>query len=201
MAKARVTVARRRPGARKAEILEVASDLFHRSGYSQVGMDDIGEAAGVTGPAIYSHFPSKTSLLAAIIERVADELVGGADRIIAEAQSPEDTLRQLVAHHVDFALRERALIAVYMREYLNLPRADQRRLRDSQHYYIDRWLENLLRVHPDMKPDEALSLAHGVFNFIMSIALYEPKLDRRSLRELLESRATALLLADNPNHR
>jgi hypothetical protein len=51
-----------------------------------------------------------------------------------------------------------------------------------------------------MKPDEALSLAHGVFNFIMSISLYEPKLDRRSLRELLESRATALLLADNTNH-
>lgn len=187
------TVPKRRPGARKAEILEVASDLFHRSGFHRVGMDDIGEAAGVTGPAIYSHFSSKTSLLAAIIERVADELVD-VDRLIAEADGPADALRRLVTHHVDFALKERALIAVYLREFLSLPQADRRRLRESQHYYIDRWVENLLQIHPDMDPAEALSLAHGVFNFIASIALYEPKLDRRQLRDLLERKAIALLL-------
>lgn len=62
---------KRKLGARKAEILDVAGDLFHRSGFHAVGMDDIGEAAGVTGPALYFHFRSKTGLLAAIMERLA----------------------------------------------------------------------------------------------------------------------------------
>ena len=66
---------KRKPGARKAEILDVAGALFHKSGFHNVGMDDIGEAAGVTGPALYFHFSSKTGLLAAIMERLADELL------------------------------------------------------------------------------------------------------------------------------
>lgn len=183
----------RRPGARKAEILEVASDLFHRAGFHSVGMDDIGQAAGVTGPAIYSHFPSKTALLAAIIERVADELVDVGD-LLADADGPAEALERLVSHHVDFALKERALISVYLREYLSLPTPDRRRIRERQHEYIDIWTEHLLALNPAMDRAEALSVLHGVFNFIDSVALYEPKLDRRRLRELLERKATALLL-------
>lgn len=188
------TITRRRPGARKEKIIEVASDLFHRSGFHAVGIDDIGAAAGVTGPAIYSHFASKTSLLVAIMDRVADELVEVVDRVIAEADGPADALRRLVAHHVDFALTQRALISVWMHEERNLPPADRRRLRLRQRYYLSRWVGNLLELNPEMDAAEALSLVHGVFNFIASIAFYEPKLDRQRLNELLDRKATALLL-------
>ncbi|HVW35557.1 MAG TPA: hypothetical protein VHL53_23700, partial [Acidimicrobiia bacterium] len=41
---------------------------------------------------------------------------------------------------------------------------------------------------------EALSIVHGVFNFIASIAFYEPKLDEDRLRELLQRKAAACLL-------
>lgn len=185
------TVPKRRSGARKAEILEVASELFHRAGFHHVGMDEIGEAAGVTGPAIYSHFPGKTALLAAIIEQLADRLVQVEDLI---TDDPAETLRRLVAHHVDFALRERMLIAVYLREYLSLPAPDRRRIRRRQHQYIAIWQHHLLALKPEMDPAEALSTLHAAFNLIDSVALYEPKLDRRRLRKLLEDKAIALLL-------
>lgn len=179
-------------GVRKQQILEIASDLFHRKGFHLVGMDDIGEAAGMTGPAIYSHFRSKTSLLVAIMDHTADELID-FDRVVSEAEDPADGLRRLVAHQVDFALENRALISLWIRETRSLPAADQRRLRDRQRYYVGRWVDRLREIHPDMDPAEALSVVQGVFNFIGSVAFYEPKLGRRALRDLLERKATALM--------
>ena len=186
-------VPKRKPGARKAEILDVASELFHKSGFHGVGMDDIGEAAGVTGPALYFHFSSKTALLAAIMERLADEL-GDVDRVTAGAKTPADALRLLVNHQVEFALRQRALIAVWIRDERSLPVADQRQLREQQRDYVARWVEVLLQYNSDLDPAEALSIVHGVFNFIASIAFYEPKLDEDRLRELLQRKAAACLL-------
>jgi AcrR family transcriptional regulator len=185
-------VAKRKPGARKAEILDVASTLFCRSGFHNVGMDDIGEAAGVTGPALYFHFSSKTGLLAAMMKRLADELL--EEEITADAKDPADALRGLVAHHVEFALNERALIAVWVRDSHSLSVADQRQLQDRQRVYVARWVETLREYNPDLDQAEALSVVHGVFNFIASIAFYEPKLDQQRLRELLERKATACLL-------
>ncbi len=189
----KAAVPKRKPGARKAEILDVAGDLFHRSGFHNVGMDDIGEAAGVTGPALYFHFQSKTALLAAVMERLADDLVD-VDRIIGEATGPGDALHRLVEHQVDFALNQRHLIAVWIRDERSLPVADQRQLRERQRYYVGRWVETLQAYNPDVDPAEALSIVHGVFNFIASIAFYEPKLDRKRLEDLLVRKATACLL-------
>jgi len=197
--KEKATVTKRQPGARKAEILGVAGDLFHRSGFHGVGMDDIGEAAGVTGPALYFHFSSKTGLLAAIMERLADELLD--EKIIAEAAGPADVLRRLVAHHVDFALNQRALIAVWIRDERSLPVADQRQLRERQRAYVARWVDALQEYNPDLDPAEALSIVHGVFNFIASIAFYEPKLEQERLRDLLERKAAACLLDQTARRR
>ena len=193
-------VPKRKPGARKAEILDVAGDLFHRSGFHNVGMDDIGEAAGVTGPALYFHFQSKTALLAAVMERLADDLVD-VDRIIGEAKGPADALHGLVEHQVEFALNQRHLIAVWIRDERSLPVADQRQLRERQRYYVGRWVETLLAYNADLESAEALSIVHGVFNFIASIAFYEPKLNRAELQELLVRKATACLLDPNGKRR
>lgn len=187
------SVSRPALGLRKNKILEAASDLFHRRGFHSVGMDEIGEAVGVTGPAIYSHFPSKTSLLVAIMERTADELID-FDRIVSEAADPADALRRLVAHQVDFALSNRSLISIWIRETRSLPAADQQRLRQRQRYYVGRWVDKVLEIHPEMDPAEALSVVQGVFNLIGSVAFYEPKLGREALRSLLERKAITLLL-------
>jgi len=71
---------------RRRAIVEAAAEMFARRGYPAVGMDDIGAAAGVTGPAIYRHFESKASVLAAVIDGIIDAVDrpgpakdGGAD--------------------------------------------------------------------------------------------------------------------------
>ena len=70
---------RRRPKDRRDQILNVAADLFADRGFAAVSMQDIGEGTGITGGAIYRHFPSKDALLQALVldiislwERIAE---------------------------------------------------------------------------------------------------------------------------------
>src|SRR5690606_17721877 len=41
---------------RREELLAVAANLFAARGFTNVTVDDIGAAAGVSGPALYHHF-------------------------------------------------------------------------------------------------------------------------------------------------
>lgn len=180
-------------GIRKPEILEAALDLFHRKGFHQVGMDEIGAAAGVTGPAIYSHFSGKTGLLVAIFDRCAEELFDfGVE--VSEDETPEQALRRLVSHHVDFVLNNRSLISIWIRDTTCLPEVEQERIREIQRFYMSLWVAELRELHPDMGRPEALSIVQCVFNLIGSVAFYDAKLGREALRRLLERKAITLVL-------
>jgi TetR/AcrR family transcriptional repressor of nem operon len=52
----------------KKRILNVASRLFKKNGFSATGIDQIMEEAGLTAGAFYAHFQSKTDLLEQSIE-------------------------------------------------------------------------------------------------------------------------------------
>ena len=51
--------------------MAAASDLFRERGFRATSLDDIGAAAGVSGPAIYRYFKSKHELLSVLIEEAA----------------------------------------------------------------------------------------------------------------------------------
>ena len=52
----------------KERILNVASRVFKKNGYSATGIDQIMQEAGLTAGAFYAHFKSKTDLLEQTIE-------------------------------------------------------------------------------------------------------------------------------------
>ena len=60
---------------RRELLLTAAADLFAARGFHAVGIDDIGEAAGITGPGVYRHFSSKQTILATLIERTMDRML------------------------------------------------------------------------------------------------------------------------------
>lgn len=63
------------PDGMRRRLLDVAAEAFQSRGYHSTGMHDIMRAAGVTGGALYHHFPTKKTLgLAVIRERVAKEV-------------------------------------------------------------------------------------------------------------------------------
>lgn len=67
----------RRPPGRRAEILAVAADRFHRSGYHQVSMTEVAAGVGITAPALYRHFRGKPELLDRAVRLGLDALADG----------------------------------------------------------------------------------------------------------------------------
>jgi TetR/AcrR family transcriptional regulator, transcriptional repressor of aconitase len=57
---------------RKAAIVEVALPLFARKGYAETTTKDLAQAAGVSEPLLYRHFPSKEALYIEIQKSCCD---------------------------------------------------------------------------------------------------------------------------------
>src|ERR1700743_2807527 len=67
----------RRKSDRRLQLLSSAERLFAERGFLAVRLEDIGAAAGVSGPAIYRHFPNKESLLVELLVGISARLLEG----------------------------------------------------------------------------------------------------------------------------
>jgi AcrR family transcriptional regulator len=61
--------------ARRAQLLDAASEIFVAQGYHATAMDDIADHAEVSKPVLYQHFPGKLDLYLALLDRSADALI------------------------------------------------------------------------------------------------------------------------------
>jgi AcrR family transcriptional regulator len=155
-------------GGRREQILAVAAELFARRGFHGVSIADLGAAVGVSGPALYRHFPSKEALLAEMLVGISEHLLAGGRALAASVADPHRLLAELVDFQVDFALREPELIVVQDRDLANLPDDARRRVRQLQRTYVEIWADTLRRVHPGLPPDSARIAAHGAFGLLNS---------------------------------
>ncbi|MBO0870883.1 MAG: TetR/AcrR family transcriptional regulator [Micromonosporaceae bacterium] len=180
---------------RRDEILEIAVGLFVARGYHGVSMDNIGAAAGVTGPALYHHFAGKEAMLVAALNPVSEGLLGGGRaRVAAYPDEPVAALRSLVNFHVAFALANPAVIALHLHELDRLPVEPRRQIRRLQRLYVEVWVETLCAAREDLDAAEARVLAHAAFGLMNSTPFLggEVAQDRRA--ELLCAATLAALL-------
>lgn len=70
----KTTAVRRRPKDRKAQIAAVAAEAFSERGYHGVSIDEIAKTVGISGPALYRHFPNKYALFLHSVNELADSL-------------------------------------------------------------------------------------------------------------------------------
>ena len=67
--------------ARRDEIIDTSAQVFARQGYHATGIAELCTVNGVGKGAFYYYIGSKEELLAAIHDRVMDEVMVGADRV------------------------------------------------------------------------------------------------------------------------
>jgi AcrR family transcriptional regulator len=180
--------------SRRHEILEIAVGLFATRGYHGVSMDDIGAAAGVTGPALYHHFAGKEAMLAAALIPVSEKLLAGSRERIAEHQGrPRAALAALVDFHVDFALANPAVIVLHLHELDRLPEEPRRQIRRLQRIYVEEWVKTLTGLRPELSAGEARVLAHAAFGLMNSTPFLGGEVDRHRRAELLRASSLAAL--------
>lgn len=96
----------RRPGGRE-RLLATARDLFTRRGASNVGINDVTDAAGVARMTLYNNFPSKEALTLAVYEEMVETDLGELRGIETTGRSEEERVLAVFrhvdgkAHHAD----------------------------------------------------------------------------------------------------
>jgi AcrR family transcriptional regulator len=151
---------------RRQRYLDAAAELFAVRGYAGVGVEELGAAAGVSGPALYRHFRGKEDVLAELLVTASERLLDGARQALARGADPATTLTDLVAFHADFALAERDVIRVQDRELAHLPEDASRRVRSLQRRYVEAWADVLVAVRPELPRAEAVVRLHAVFGLL-----------------------------------
>ena len=176
----RTTAATARGRERRERLIAATARLVAERGFHSVGITEIGAAAGVSGSAIYRHFPNKTQMLVAVLDQVVDELLDGSAQIIASGVAPSEVLATLVRHHVRLVLRNPAVFGVYSQESHNLPSEDRSRLRRNQRAYVLRWSAALTDLLPALGDDEARTRVQVTFGLLNSLAEFSQSVATRA---------------------
>ncbi|WP_059017914.1 TetR/AcrR family transcriptional regulator [Mycobacterium sp. M26] len=158
----------RQKSDRRSALLAAAERLMAEKGFLAVRLEDIGAAAGVSGPAIYRHFPNKEALLVELLVGISTRLLAGAQDVVAQAGTPADALAGLIEFHLDFALGESDLIRIQDRDMANLPASAQRQVRRAQRSYVEVWVAVQREVDPTLEESDARLMAHAVFGLLNS---------------------------------
>jgi AcrR family transcriptional regulator len=80
-------------------IVEVAREVFREQGYD-ASLDEVATRAGVGAGTLYRHFPSRESLLDAIMQSWVDRVDEAADKVLAHEGPPRALLLAWITAYV-----------------------------------------------------------------------------------------------------
>jgi AcrR family transcriptional regulator len=155
---------------RRERLLAEAVRLFHERGYHEVGIADIGEAAGINASSVYTHFAGKADLLAAAYYRATSRLELATAEALVDAGTPVQALRRLIETYVRITFDGADLTAVYVSESENLPAADRHRLRVAQRRHVETWVGLVSEVDGSEPPAAVRFRVHAALNVVTDLA-------------------------------
>lgn len=189
---------RARSKQRRAEIMSAAAALFAQRGFHGVSIDDIGAAAGLSGPGIYRHFPGKESVLAQMLLDISERLLDEGGRRASAAADAQEALDALLRWHISFALGQPDLITVQTRELANVPAPARRQIRRLQRLYVEEWVTVLSELAPHAAPASLRTAVHATFGLLNSTPHSASELPAEATADLLHRMARAALTAAAP---
>ncbi|MFF5477726.1 TetR/AcrR family transcriptional regulator [Streptomyces sp. NPDC012935] len=186
----------RKHGVRKQVILRQAARLFMERGYARTGMAEIGEAAGITGPAVYRHFSGKQAILSALVDLSLEQLNRDFAQVVeGSLASPAEALEAAVDCYLDFVLDHRDLAVVLDREIGKLPLEDRRRFNRSNRLLREDWVHLLAETRPELSDAAARVAVLSVMGMTVAVASHRIGMAEGPLRAQLRAQALAVLRA------
>jgi AcrR family transcriptional regulator len=184
---AEVTRTARRPKNRKAQIAMAAAELFCERGYHLVGVDEIAAAVGISGPAVYRHFPTKY----AILVHASRELTDG---ILAATES--DRLDAMLGGLARFAVERRSVGALYQWEHRYLEPEHRAEFRAAATTVVGRIAGPLRGLRPGLTDATADLLVRAALSTFGSLSTHRAPVSRGRAERALRRLGWAMLRAD-----
>jgi AcrR family transcriptional regulator len=153
-----------RPASRREELLTQAIRMFAAHGYTQVSIEDIGNAVGITGPSIYNHWPTKPDLLITALRRGAATLAMDVATAYRQATGAADALRRLLRSYVALSYTHPETFGLLITDIDHLPDGERHAIRRAQHEHISEWVHLLLLDQPHRDPVAARIRVHAVLS-------------------------------------
>jgi AcrR family transcriptional regulator len=129
--------------ARRQSIVDVSARVFARSSYHGTGIAELCEANELGKGALYYYIGSKEELLAAIHDRVMDEVLRGAERVEEAGGSPRERLARAGHELLDIITRYPDHVWVFLHEFPALTGERAKQFRKRRHDY-ERRLEAIV---------------------------------------------------------
>jgi AcrR family transcriptional regulator len=148
-------LSRQRTVSRREQLLHAAAQLFAERGFAGVTMDDIGGAAGISGPALYHHFSGKEAMLGEMLVSISEHLLEQGSAIVAGTTSADEALDSLTRAHVAFAIDHPELITVHFRDLVRAAEVDRQQVRRLQSRYVRVWVDVLIRRNAQLDETRA----------------------------------------------
>jgi AcrR family transcriptional regulator len=131
--------------ARRETIIDTSARLFASRGYHATGITELCGANELGKGALYHYIGSKEELLAAIHDRVMDEVMLGAERAAAAGGSPTTQLAMLGRELLDVIHRYPDHVWVFLHEFPALTGERAATFRERRRDY-ERQVESVLRA-------------------------------------------------------
>jgi AcrR family transcriptional regulator len=130
---------------RRQAIIDTSAQLFARQGYHATGIMELCVANDLGKGALYHYIGSKEQLLAAIHDRVMDEVMLGADRVAESGGRPSAQLAMFGDELLDVIHRYPDHVWVFLHEFPALTGARAERFRSRRRDY-ERRIEDVLKA-------------------------------------------------------
>jgi AcrR family transcriptional regulator len=134
--------------ARRQSIIDTSAQVIARRGYHATGIMELCAANNLGKGALYHYIGSKEELLAAIHDRVMDEVMGGAERVAEAGGSPSQQLAMLGDELLDVIHRYPDHVLVFLHEFPALTGERAEQFRQRRRVY-ERRVEGVLQAGVD----------------------------------------------------
>jgi AcrR family transcriptional regulator len=179
------------PVSKRESLLTHAITLFECNGFEATSLNEIGTAAGVTGPNLYSYFASKADILETATSRGVSALWLLLKRVLRDNDEPAEALCDLVRGYIQLALERTVLASLLLSEQQSVDDVTRNRQRE----YVAEWVALLRASRPGVGEQAARVLVHTALAVIHTMTQIGQEQDDPTFTDDLAAMATAVLFS------
>jgi AcrR family transcriptional regulator len=185
----------KRPKNRRVQIAMAAAELFCAHGYHGVGIDEIAASVGISGPAVYRHFPTKYAILVEATRNLVDATLT-ATKPPPGAGDASARIDDVLGALARLAVERRRVGGLYQWEGRYLAPEHRAEFRAGLATLVGRLERPLRRLRPALRPAGADALARAALSVFGSVTTHRATLTKGRAEQTLCRAAWTLLRAD-----